>query len=68
MRRSLAAVTWKLLMVGMSWHLLQTGCVRDLQREMEVLFAPEANSTLLYDSWVFNRLGPDFLAFFTRFW
>ncbi len=66
MRARILAWSYKLSVVLASGYLLQAGCARTLQREIEVLFAPAANPTLLYNSWVFNQLGPQFVAYFNR--
>jgi len=66
MRMRIIAWAWKLAIVALSGQLFMSGCVRNLQQEIEVLLAPAANPTLLYDSWVFNQFGPRFMVFFSR--
>jgi hypothetical protein len=42
------------------------GCNRALQNNIEVLFAADASPSLLYNSWVFNKLGAGVLSFFNQ--
>ena len=48
--------------------LLQGGCIGDIQREMEVLFATAASPALIHDSAIVDRFGLEFLKFFVDFW
>jgi hypothetical protein len=50
--------------MGMGSWLLQAGCIRDIQREIEVLFAPEANPTLIHNSALVDFFGPEILRLF----
>ncbi len=52
--------TWivRLTILFVSFPLLQGGCTRLWQREMEVLVAHEASPTLINQSFLFNRFGP----------
>ena len=68
MRLKMASWIWQVAMLGAGWQLLQGGCVGDIQREMEVLFAPEASPTLIHDSFIVDRFGLEFLKFFVDFW
>jgi hypothetical protein len=43
--------------------LLQAGCLRAIQQELEILWAPEANLNLVYDSWLVDAFGPQILKF-----
>jgi len=43
--------------------LLQAGCLRDIQRELEILWAPEANLDSVYNSTLFDLFGPGILQF-----
>jgi hypothetical protein len=51
------------LMVGVC-YLCQAGCLGLLQRELEVLFRPEANPALIYDSILVERFGLAILGLF----
>lgn len=51
-------------MVAMHTSLLQLACMRGWQREIEVLFATEANLGMVRDSFLVNLLGPGIL----RWW
>ncbi|UCD29243.1 MAG: hypothetical protein JSV03_01815 [Planctomycetota bacterium] len=53
-----------LLMLAAGCWLLQAGCIRDIQREFEVLFRPEANPTLIHDSYLVDTFGPEILGLF----
>lgn len=55
---------WRCLMVAMHTSLLQLACMRGWQREIEVLFATEANLGMVRDSFLVNLLGPGIL----RWW
>ena len=44
-------------------QLLQTSCIGNLQREMEILGAPEANLGQIYNSVLVNWFGPGVLNF-----
>ena len=68
MRARITNWSWKLIAISAGCQMLQSGCIRDIQQEMEVLFAPEAAGSLLNGSWVVNNLGAEFLSFFTKFW
>lgn len=48
--------------------LFQAGCIRNFQREMDVLFSPAANPTLLNNSLIVDTLGYRFLKFWQTFW
>ena len=68
MRAKTISMIWRLAMLCTGWQLLQGGCFGNIQREMEVLFAPAASPTLIRDSFIVDRLGLDFLKFFVDFW
>ena len=53
-----------LLMLVMGSWILQAGCIRDIQREFEVLFRPEANPTLIHGSFLVDLFGPEILGLF----
>ncbi len=63
--RRLARLTLVSTLGGM---ILVGGCVGDMQREFEVLFAGAANPTLIRDSVIGQVLGFEFLDFFANFW
>ena len=44
------------------------GCVANYQREVEVLAAPESNPTLVQDSYLVERFGPQVIKFFQKSW
>ncbi|GMU22116.1 MAG: hypothetical protein AMXMBFR13_22040 [Phycisphaerae bacterium] len=54
---------WAITLLAGSW-MLQAGCVRILQQEIEVLFAPDANPSLIRGSFLVNALGPQILSWF----
>jgi len=68
MRAKSTRVIWRWAILLASWPIFQGGCIGDIQREMEVLFATEANPTLIHDSDIVERFGLDFLKFFIDFW
>ena len=64
MRSNIRRWIRQLLILGMGSWLLQAGCIRDIQREIEVLFRPEANPTLIHDSFLVDFFGPEILSLF----
>jgi len=58
--------TWirRLVTSAMGIWILQSGCIRDVQRELEVLFATEANLDFIQDSFIVNLLGPQILKLY----
>ncbi len=44
------------------------GCIARYQTELEVLAAPESNPTLLNDSFLVDRFGPQIIEFFQDWW
>ncbi len=68
MRRSIRTWTIRLIWAAAAWPLLQAGCVRGLQREMEVLFALEGSMNLVRQSVLVDWLGPQFLKFWVNPW
>ena len=64
MRNNIRQWIRQLLILGMGSWLLQAGCIRDLQREIEVLFSPEANSIFIHDSFLVDIFGPEILRLF----
>ncbi|HSW45771.1 MAG TPA: hypothetical protein VLM89_09385 [Phycisphaerae bacterium] len=44
------------------------GCAGNLQRELEVLAAPESNPTLIRDSVLVDWFGPQAIKFFQKWW
>jgi hypothetical protein len=52
-----------LLVAAMAGWIFQTGCIRDIQRELEILWAPEANINNVYGSWLVHTFGPQILQF-----
>lgn len=68
MRTRTTRLIWRIVMICAGWQLLQGGCLGDIQREMEVLFATEASPALLHDSAIVDRFGLEFLKFFVDFW
>ncbi|MBI4580663.1 MAG: hypothetical protein HY718_13225 [Planctomycetes bacterium] len=51
-----------LLAAAGGW-LLQAGCLRDVQREIDLLRSPEGSLDQVYDSWLVNTFGPKVLQF-----
>jgi len=47
MRAKITSLIWRVAMLAAGWQLLQGGCIGDVQREMEVLFAPGAALAVL---------------------
>lgn len=58
----------RLVLLAGGGGLFLVGCLRDFQREVEVLFAPEAVGPAIRQSWIFNQLGPGFIKFWQAFW
>jgi len=63
-RRIRDVLRWVCVVASAGW-VLQAGCVRDIQRELEVLVRPEANATLIRDSFLVEVFGPEILSLFT---
>ena len=51
-------------LAGLGGWVLQAGCIRGIQRELEVLLRTEANPTLIWDSVLVDVLGPKILSLF----
>ncbi len=68
MRRSVRAWMIRVTWAAVGLQVLQTGCIRSLQREMEVLFALEGSMQLVRESLMVDRLGPQFLKFWVSLW
>jgi len=49
--------------MGMSVYALPMGCLRTVQQELEVLWAPEANLNLVNNSILVDWFGPGILKF-----
>ena len=64
MRRQIAAWATRVLVLGAGGWVCQGGCIGDIQRELEVLFRPEANPTLIRGSFLVDLLGPEILSLF----
>ncbi len=54
---------WRLAIPALVAVLPQTACLRTISREMEILYAPEANLDLVYDSLLVKWFGPGVLEF-----
>lgn len=61
MRKNWRQWVWRATVVGLHGSLLELGCTRNFYREIEVLFATEANLNLVRDSVLVNWLGPQIL-------
>ncbi len=68
MRAKITSLIWRVAMLAAGWQLLQGGCIGDVQREMEMLFALEASPALIHDSYIVDRFGLEFLKSFIDFW
>lgn len=55
---------WRVLVLTAGGCLWQAGCIRTIQQEFEVLFRPEANPTLIQDSFLVNLFGAEILRLF----
>ncbi len=54
---------WALLIVAAGGGLFQVGCLRTVQQNLDLLFAPEANLESVYQSQLVDIFGPDVLMF-----
>jgi len=64
MRMTLRACLRWWYLLAMSGWLLEGGCAGVVQRELEVLLRPEANPTLIRQSYLIDLLGPEILKLF----
>ena len=64
MRKVIRKWTWRLSVLAMSGWLFQAGCIRTIQQELEVLLRPEANSTLIRESFLVDFFGPEIIKLF----
>ncbi|HOQ87652.1 MAG TPA: hypothetical protein PL151_03035 [Phycisphaerae bacterium] len=63
MRRRLRLWMLLAMTMGMSVYALPMGCLRTVQQELEVLWAPEANLNLVNNSILVDWFGPGILKF-----
>lgn len=56
-----------LLMSSMGGWLFQTGCLRTMQNEIDLLLAPEANLDYVHQSGLVKTFGPEILNFSSFF-
>jgi len=63
MRKRLYRWSIGLVLAAASGWVFQTGCIRTLQREIEILVRPEASLGLIYDSKLVDLFGPGILNF-----
>ena len=50
------------LMAGAGSCVLQAECIRDIQREIDLLYRPEANLAFVRESVLVDLFGPEILA------
>ena len=65
MRKRIHAWSRHMLLLATGTLVGQGGCIGDLQRELEVLLSPEANPTLIRESFLVDLVGPRILSLFT---
>ena len=63
MRERLCRVMWSILLAVAGACLFQSGCMRTLQRELDLLTRPEPNLNMVYDSVLVDVFGPGILEF-----
>lgn len=54
---------WRVAAVIACGHLFQAGCLDSIQRELDILWAPEANLNNLWGSKLIEWFGPGILQF-----
>lgn len=54
---------WQLLLALACGSLFQAGCLGGIQRELDLLWAPEANLNWVQNSVLVNWFGPSILKF-----
>lgn len=57
----------RLAVLGMGTQFVSGGCLGAIQRELEVLIAPQASPSLIRGSALFDWFGPE-LWQFLKFW
>ena len=63
MRDRVGRWLWTVVLAGLGGWLLQAGCIRTLQQEIEILTQPEASLNQVYDSVLVDLFGPQILKF-----
>lgn len=58
MKRGIRPWSRKLAILILTLPLMGVDCFRIIQQETEVLFSPQSSPTLIYQSFLFNKLGP----------
>jgi len=56
-----------ILALGAYWSFLD-GCAANIQRELEVLAAPQSSATLINDSVLVDWFGPQVIKYFQDWW
>lgn len=56
---------WVAMLSAGCW-LFEGGCLGFVQRELEVLMAPQSNPTLIRTSLLYEVFGPGFLSFMSK--
>ena len=64
MKRGIRPWCRKLAILILAIPLMQVDCFRVIQRETEVLFSPTASPSLIYQSFLFNKFGPEIWQIF----
>lgn len=54
---------YRAAVIGVSGTLFQAGCLRGVQQSLELLWAPDANLNLVYNSGLIDLFGPGILKF-----
>lgn len=63
MRTCVGRWVWRTWLICMCGTLMQAGCLGSVQRELDLLWAPEANLGYVYNSSLVKWFGPQILQF-----
>jgi hypothetical protein len=63
MQQNLRRWVWRVMLILAYGSLLQAGCLRNVQNELDLLWAPAANLNYVYESALVNWFGPGVLKF-----
>lgn len=61
--KTLRTWLWRAAVIALSGTLFQAGCLRAVQQNLELLWAPEANLNFVWNSALVDWFGPGVLKF-----